>query len=156
MKYRILTDEELEVFAEDLKHFLIVNGVHAEEWEQINKEDPRKAVQLVEMFSDSVLQIVYEKVKFIEHRSPKSCMVFQLKENEIDLISLTVKEGATADLSTPESIHEALVNNSSDLSIFKTAKKYTEEREVEIHKMLEQGCVNSSESFWLSLSKLLP
>ncbi|MDP4797597.1 MAG: DUF6495 family protein [Crocinitomicaceae bacterium] len=154
MKYRILTDDELEVFAEDLKHFLIVNGVHSEEWEEINKNDKEKAIQLVELFSDNVLQIVYEKMKFIEHRSPKSCMVFQFKEDEIELISLNVKNGMS-DLSTPESIHDALVNRPNEIALFKTTKKYNKKREIEIHEMLTQGCVNSSEEFWVSLNKLI-
>jgi hypothetical protein len=154
MKYRILTDDELEVFAEDLKHFLIVNGVHSEEWEEINKNDKEKAIQLVELFSDNVLQIVYEKMKFIEHRSPKSCMVFQFKEDEIELISLNVKNGMS-DLSTPESIHDALVNRPNEIALFKTTKKYNKKREIEIHEILTQGCVNSSEEFWVSLNKLI-
>ena len=151
----MLSDEELEVFAEDLKHFLIVNGVHAEEWEEINKNDKEKAIKLVELFSDNVLQIVYEKIKFIEHRSDKSCMVFHLKKDEIELISLAVKESGTANLSTPESIHDAIINKPQELQIFKTSKAYSKEREMEIHEMLQQGCVNSSETFWFSLSKLV-
>lgn len=155
MKYRILTDDELEVFAEDLKHFLIVNGVHTEEWEEINKNDKEKAVQLVELFSDNVLQIVYEKVKFIEHRSEKSCLVFQFNKENIEMISLTLKATSNSDLSTPESIHDVIVNRPNELQIFKTSKAYSKEREMEIHEMLQQGCVNSSEAFWVSLSKLI-
>jgi hypothetical protein len=62
MKYRCLTDDELRLLADDLKHFLIVNGVHAEEWEYINKVNPSKATQLVELFSDTVLDKVYSKI----------------------------------------------------------------------------------------------
>ena len=47
MKYRMLTTEELTHFEEDLKQFLIVNGVHGDEWEQMNRETPDKAVELV-------------------------------------------------------------------------------------------------------------
>lgn len=155
MKYRILSDEELEVFAEDLKHFLIVNGVHAEEWEKINKSDKQKAIKLVELFSDNVLQIVYEKIRFIEHRSEKSCLVFKLNKDNIEMISLTLKKGAESNLSTPESIHDAIVKRPNDLQYFTSEKAYSKEREMEIHEMLQQGCVNSSEAFWVSLEKLL-
>ena len=154
MKYRMLTDEELEVFAEDLKHFLIVNGVHAEEWEEINKNNREKAIELVELFSDNVLQIVYEKMKFLEHRSEKSCLVFHFESDKIELISLNVKEGKS-DLSSPESIHDALVNRPNEISVFKTSKNYAKAREMEIHEMLMQGCMNSSEAFWISLDKLI-
>lgn len=150
----MLTREEMEIFDEDFKHFLIVNGVHNEEWVRLNEDQGERATQLVELFSDTVLQKVYEKVKFIEHRSKESCMVFQLKKDKIELIALnTKKEGA--DLSTPESIHRALSETPDLLTAFKTSKAYTKERELEIHQMLEQGCVNSSEAFWRSLEKVL-
>ena len=151
MKFRILSDEELQHFEEDLKHFLIANGVHADEWETINKENPEKAIALVKLFSDSVLQKVYERIKFIEHRTQSSCMVFHMMEESIELISINVKEGCTADLSTPEKIHNALVHQANELTIFTTQKAYNKEREVEIHEMLEQGCVLSDEKFWNAL-----
>ena len=106
MKYRILSDEELAHLEDDFKQFLIVNEVHDDEWREMNKKDSEKALSLVRLFSDTVLQKVYEKVKFIEHRSPNACMVFQLGEDKMDLISIASSEKET-DLSTPESIHEA-------------------------------------------------
>ena len=88
MKYRILTNEELSHLAEDFKQFLIVSGVHAEEWEEMNKTDILKAVQIVEIFSDTVLQKVYEKIKFVEFRSENSCIVFDCQEDKLELISI--------------------------------------------------------------------
>jgi hypothetical protein len=37
MKYRILSQEELELLEDDLKAFLIVNGAHGDEWAEMNK-----------------------------------------------------------------------------------------------------------------------
>ena len=114
MKYRILSQEELELLEDDLKAFLIVNGVHGDEWAEMNKSNPVKAVELVELFSDTVLQKVYDKVRFIEHRSQKSCMVFHLLDDKIELISINANSDAV-DLTTPESIHEALSTNAKSL-----------------------------------------
>ncbi len=155
MKYRILSDDELKVFAEDLTHFLIVNGVHAEAWKSMNEEDPERAVALVELFSDTVLQKVYESLEFLEFRSPDSCMVFRCKAEEMELISLTRRPGATADLSTPESIHTALVSQVEALQFFRSTKGYTSDREMEIHGLLTQGCVPSSKAFWEALEHSL-
>lgn len=154
MKYRILSDEELPLFEEDLKQFLIVHGVHGDEWATMNEENPEEARNLVGLFSDTVLQKVYEKIKFIEHRSVASCMVFQLKPDAVDMISINSKSDSV-DLSTPEGIHNALVNHESELTFFKNTKAYSKEREMEVHEMLEQGCVNSSEAFWMQLEKAL-
>ena len=154
MNYRILSQEELELLEDDLKAFLIVNGVHGDEWAEMNKSNPVKAVELVELFSDTVLQKVYDQVRFIEHRSQKSCMVFHLLDDKIELISINANSDAV-DLTTPDSIHEALSTNAKSLSIFRTEKRYLKDRAAEIHEMLEQGCVNSSEAFWYQLEKVV-
>jgi hypothetical protein len=154
MKYRILSDEELAHLEDDLKQFLIVNEVHDDEWREMNKKDSEKALSLVRLFSDTVLQKVYEKVKFIEHRSSNACMVFRLGEDKMDLISIA-SSGEETDLSTPESIHEALVRMPEKLQFFRSSKPYEKDREMEIHEMIEGGCVNSSEAFWILLEKAI-
>ena len=86
MKYRLLANDELEHFQDELKQFLIVNGVHAEEWESMNLEDPQKAVELIGLFSDTVLQRVYEKLHYFEFRSINSLMLFYIGRDIIHLI----------------------------------------------------------------------
>ena len=151
----MLVQEELEALSEDFKHFLIVNGVHNEEWEEMNATDKPKAISLVEMFSDTVLQKVYEKIEFLEFRAADSCMVFYFKKDEIELISINAKMNGSVDLSTPESIHEALATKAGQLSIFHTKKRYNSDRESEIHTMFEQGCVTSTKDFWEALTQVL-
>ncbi len=154
MKYRMLTDDELPLFEEDLKQFLIIHGVHGDEWAKMNEETPEEARNLVGLFSDTVLQKVYEKIKFIEHRTAASCMVFRMQPEAVEMISINAKNDSV-DLSTPEGIHAALVHHASELTFFKNTKAYSKEREMEIHEMLDQGCVNSSEAFWMQLEKAL-
>lgn len=155
MKYRMLNQEELEALSEDFKHFLIVNGVHKEEWEEMNKNDKSKAISLVELFSDTVLQKVYEKIQYLEFRSPDSCLVFHFKKDEIELISIIAMANGSVDLSTPETIHEALAMKAGQLSMFNTTKPFDSNRELEIHNMLEQGCVPSTKDFWEALTQVL-
>lgn len=155
MKYRILTSEELNHLEDDLKHFLIINGVHSEEWERLNKEETEKAIELVEIFSDTVLQKVYEKLQYLEFRSMDSCIVFHFTPKDVELISIQKKQDSKIDLSTAESIHEALKSTINDLTFFESKKKYSDSRELEIHKMIEQGCLVSSEEFWNSLKEVI-
>ncbi len=155
MKYRILTDEELAPLADEFKHFLIVNGVHTEEWVRINSNSPQKAAELVEIFSDTVLQKVYEKITHLEFRSPDSCIVFHFSSEKVALISIQKKENSDSNFSTVESIHEALTKESESLLFFQTEKKYSITREQEIHHMLEQGCLVSSADFWQSLQEVV-
>ena len=143
----------MEIFDQDFKHFLIANGVSNEEWVELNQKNISKATQLVELFSDTIFQKVYEKIQFIEFRSAESCIVFNCLPDSIELISINRKSDQI-DLSTPDSIHEALTKNSSEINCFKSSKKYNTLRELEIHQMIENGCFNSSEDFWDSLTQL--
>ncbi len=156
MKYRILTDEELVLLENDLKQFLIVNHVYKEEWAEMNANNPELAAEMIELFSDNVLQIVYEKVRFLEHRSADSCFVFHCHPDKLELIAIQKKHAdAGVDLSTPESIHEALTQKPQELAFFRHEKPYAKERELEIHQMLEQGCVNSTKDFWEAILEVV-
>ena len=155
MTYRILTNEELAPLAEDFKHFLIVNGVHTEEWIRINSNEPQKAKDLVEIFSDTVLQKVYEKITHLEFRSPDSCIVFHFLPEKVALISIQKKGNSEANFSTVESIHLALTEQTKTLQFFQSEKKYSATREQEIHRMLEEGCFISSADFWQSLYEVV-
>jgi hypothetical protein len=155
MKYRTLKEDELLGLEEEFKQFLIVNGIHNDEWVKMNQEETDKAVELVNIFSDTVLQTVYEKIKFIEHRSEEACMVFQFTSQEIVLIGLSRKGDSKVNFSTPESIHEALINDAGAIRFYKTKKKFNKTREEDIHEMLEQGCVLSSELFWNALENAI-
>ncbi|MNU81841.1 hypothetical protein D3C71_715120 [compost metagenome] len=155
MKYRILSDEELQHLEGDLKAFLIINGVHAEEWEKLNQEDPQKALALVELFSDQVFQTIYEKIHFLEHRTPESCLVFRFLKDEQELIAIQRNPDSTLDLSDTEGIHLALSQHLKDLSLFTSKRAYSQEREREIHQLIEQGAILSSEEFWNSLQQIL-
>lgn len=150
----MLSDEELGLLEDELVSFLIVNGLTKDEWVKLNEVNPEKALDVIGIFSDTILQKVYERVRFIEHRSRKNCLVFRLGNDQIDLISLSLLDD-NLDLSSPDSIHDVLVNHPSKLRIFSASKQYSGNREKEIHQMLEDGCVNSSESFWLSLENLI-
>lgn len=155
MKYRMLSNDELAHLEDDLKAFLIVNGIHADEWEKLNREDPNRALELVGIFSDTVLQKVYEKIRFLEFRSEASCMVFHLLGDRMQLISFNKRQGSNIDLSSPEGIHDALARHFDQLSFFRSEKAYSEPRELQIHRLLEEGCYVSTESFWNALEEVL-
>ncbi len=155
MKFRMLSDDELKALEPELKQFLIVNGLHHEQWELLNHEEPDKAMALVELFSDTVLQKVYQKIEFLEHGSANNCLFFKLSEKEISLISIEVKPSAKIDLSSPEKLHVALTNNFNELNFYASTREFSQERETEIHQLLEQGCIVSSKQMWEALTEVL-
>lgn len=155
MKYRMLTDDELKYLESDLIAFLVVNGVHADEWKKINEENPNKARDLVAIFSDQVFDVIYEKIQFVEHRSPNSCLVFAFHAEEQELIAIQRKNGSSVDLSSVEGIHDSLNKHLEELEFFTSKKPYATERNLEKHQLLENGAVISDQQFWNALKQLI-
>jgi len=134
MKYRCLTDEELQELEEEFKQFLIANGVHAEEWEELNKKNDERVMQLVEIFSDIVIEKALTNIKFLEHITASDIKAFACNEKEMVLIGIA---------STNKSIDftkDSLSTFKDELNIFKTSKKYSKKREEEVFQLLESGC----------------
>jgi len=157
MKYRLLTHEELTLLEDELKQFLIVNGVEGDTWLKLNQNEPEKALKLVEIFSDNVFQKVYEKTEYLERPSADECYVFHFGKEKAELIAFKKKDknDKTFDLSSSESILDALQHHLADLDFFKSEKSYTKSREEEIHEMVQQGCLHSTKEFWYSLKSLV-
>jgi hypothetical protein len=157
MKYRMLSQEELEIFETELKQFLVVNHVYDDEWKRINADEPEKAVELVGLFSDQILQTVYEKIECLEFRSTTNALLFRMGKEHIELIAIQAKNPTVegVDLSTPEKMHEMLKNHAEKLAFFKHQKAYQQPRELEIHSLLNQGCVLSTLEFWETMKTAL-
>ena len=146
-KYRFLSDEELKHLEEEFKQFLIVNHVYKEEWQKINESDSEKALELVGLFSDQVLQRVYEKITYLEKRTKDACFLFKFGDEVLDLLIIQT-QNSEIDLSQIESIHSNLKSRFNQLEFYKSSKKHTNTREYEIHLTFEQGAELSSKEFW--------
>ena len=80
MKYRCLSDEELKELEGEFKHFLISNNFYTEEWEELNKKKDKKVQELVEMFSDIVLDKALKNIRFLEHITQHDIKSFKCDE----------------------------------------------------------------------------
>ena len=134
MKYRCLSDEELAELEGEFKHFLISNNVYTEEWEELNKKKDKKVQELVEMFSDIVLDKALKNIKFLEHITPHDIKSFKCDETQMTLIGIVSKNKKV------DFTKDSLSDLSDDLDIFKTTKQYHKEREREVFELLNSGC----------------
>ena len=135
MKYRCLSDEELQELEEEFKHFLISNNVFTEEWEGLNKKKDKKVKQLVEMFSDIVIEKALKNIQFLEHLTSSDIKVFRCLADKMVLIGVVSMDN-TIDFTT-QSIEEL---QTAPLDIFRTEKPYTKNRELEVFELLQSGC----------------
>ncbi len=154
MRFRLLSNEELQHLEAEFKQFLIVNQIHSDEWEKINEREPEKVLGLVELFSDTVLLKVYEKIDFLEFRSKHLFSVYRIHSERIEAIHVK-SEDHSLSLEKDEQISVAINSNLSNLSIYRAEKKVNPFKEDEIHRLVEQGCVKSTELVWEQFSKLI-
>lgn len=134
MKYRSLTNEELKELETEFKHFLITNNVYTEEWEELNKKNDVRVKELVEMFSDIVLDKALKNIQYLEHITATDIKAFGCFENEMVLI------GITSSNKTLDFTKNSLAEFKDDLNIFNTNKAYSKDREEEVFQLLETGC----------------
>ena len=150
-KYRRLTIEELQNLEKEFISFLVVNGIPAEDWEQI-KEDEAKSQGLIDSFSDVVFEKILRQIEYVAHYSKNSVKVFHCRADSIHLIG--VDTGATdIDLTAEAGIQRLQSNPPADIQIYQSSKTYMPNREQEIFKMLGQGCVKTDGSLYKLLAK---
>lgn len=150
-RFRFLTDEELSHLQEEFKQFLVVNAIYHEEWIQMNQNTPEKALEIVGIFSDSVLSRVYEKISFLEQYSTHSFLTFLFDGKSAKLIAVKSEN----DISTPELLREQLDSNINQLEFFKSERLFPEDSLDEIHRLIEQGAVVSDGFLWTKLSEFI-
>lgn len=156
-KYRILSREELQSFDEQLKHFLIVNGVDGDRWKEINEKDPDLAIDLVELFSDQILQGAYENIAYLQKLTKDACYFFHYGKEKAELIIFRLNDTTSEnlDFSTMENLKMALFQHADKISFSHQEKTYTKEREMEIHEMITSGCRVFTEEFWKILKSVV-
>lgn len=154
MRFRLLSNEELQHLEAEFKQFLIVNHIHSEDWKKINETEPEKALILVELFSDTVLLKVFEKIEYLEFRSKQLFSVYRIHSERIEAIHVK-SEDHEVSLAKDEEISVAINSNPSKLSIYRAEKKVNPFKEDEVHRLVEQGCVKSTELVWEQFSKII-
>jgi hypothetical protein len=141
MKYARLTKEQFEELHKEFINFLATQSITADEWADIKVNKPEVAEQELDVFSDLVWEGVLTKVNYLEHISPQEMHLFHLKENEMELIAIKIKN-ETTDLTTSEGF-DWFRNNllSDDVELLTAKKTYTEDKALDKFKLIQQGGV---------------
>ena len=141
MKYARLTKEQLESLHQEFINFLATQSITGDEWQNIKETQPEVAEQEIDVFSDLVWEGALGQAKYLENFSPNLLFLFKLGTEEMSLISLKVlMEGI--DITTQEGYSWLQKNYSSDDVEFYTAtKKYSEDRNLDVFALIQQGAV---------------
>ena len=142
-KYRRLTLVELEEFNKEFIDFLVVNGIIANDWVRMKKDNPEKADLVIDKFSDVVFESSMRKIRYLEFVSPKSIKCFQCLDSDITLVGLDAEKDSSADFTI-----QNWQDNTSDLSVYTQTKTYNKVRELELFDMIQAGAsISNGELF---------
>ena len=84
---------QVQWLSEELVQFLIVQGIDGDLWLEMNQKSPQKAIELVSLFSDTVLEKVYSKVQHMSFLSTQIFSIFKIEGSVMQAV--VVKNKAT-------------------------------------------------------------
>ena len=151
MKYRTLELIELEELKKEFIDFLVLNGIPADEWERIKKEDKQSATATIDLFSDVVFESIMRKTKFLEFRDSKHLHVFQCLQDQLILVAMEVDKEEEVDFLNPDFLSSAMLTPPKGVKVFTTTKNYSETRELELFKMIQKGCIITDDRLFKAL-----
>ena len=154
MKYSRLTKEQFEELHQEFINFLASQAITADEWAAIKEDTPETAEEELDVFSDVVWEGVLNKVMYLEHISPQQMHLFHLTENEMKLIGVKLKRDI--DLTTNDGfnwLRENLLND--EVEIVKANKDYSQDRNLDKFKLIQQGAVITKGELFEYFNKLV-
>jgi len=147
IKYRCLNDQELRELEKEFTHFLIVQGIDDQKWKEINKTEKEKAINLVEIFSNTVFDKIYSKIKYLEYRSSDFFSIFKVLNDETLVLRVSQQKKGLYDFKNDFDLKSCLEKRKS-ISFEKGKRKHKKDKLIEIHQLITQGCIISNENMW--------
>lgn len=156
-KYRRLTEEEFELLEIDFVRFLASNSIQAEDWQKLKSDSPEKVDELLDIFSDTVLEKVYAKTEYLIIVKPTELHAFKMDELCAKLIGVRFKNTnlnllEKHNLESVFSSKESFLSNQPDL--FSLEKKYDKTKAEEVYFLVKQGADVVDSKWFDSLNSL--
>ena len=137
MDYPILTQEQLLSLEPEFIAFLVVHGIDDTLWKKMNKDNPDKAQELVDIFSELVWDKVCDNTKVLK----------RISEKEVIFLNLEADKGFM--------VHAQWKNDHWD--IHQGSKVWQKDRRQEILQFFQQGFERASHAeFNEALKNYLP
>ena len=156
MKYSLLTKEQFEELHQEFINFLATQTITKQEWDTIKEKQPEVAKQEMEIFSDLVWEGVLQKAAYLENHSPDQLFLFKIEASEMRLIVVKVSENKI-DLTTKEGLAWLQENIKSDeVALFTASKGYSEDKNLDIFKLIQQGAIITEGILFEAFQKILP
>lgn len=148
MKYRRLADDELAELEKDFIHFLAANGIAGSDWVEMKANEPQKANELIDLFSDIIFDKTLDNIEYLEFKTPKDIKTFHCREDQIILNGLKIEGETEIDFTQsqdPQEMSMRLAGSQAKLQLYTARKAYHPDRKQELFKMMENGALISKD-----------
>ena len=139
VKYRLLSQKELEEMEQEFIEFLILNGIAADDWETMKQNHPEKGMRMIELFSDVVFDSIMRKTHFLELRDKQELKTLQCLKDRFIVVGLNASKIHDADFTDMQYVESALRDPPANLEVYTSDIKFKKTREQEIFQMIENG-----------------
>jgi len=154
MKYSRLTKEQFEALHQEFINFLATQSVTADEWKNLKENKPELAEMELDVFSDLIWEGVLKSAQYLEHISPQHMHLFSINNDHMHVIAVTLKNDV--DMTTKEGFSWLRENLMDEHVAFLQAKKtYSEDRNLDIFKLIQQGSVITKGDLYNYFNKLI-
>lgn len=155
MKYRRLTKEQFEELHKEFINFLATQSITAEEWKNLKANKPELAETELDVFSDLIWEGVLNQATYLEHFAPQHMYLFHLDDVAMHAIVVNVKNDEI-DITTSDGydwLRENLMDD--NVEFFQADKEYSEDKNLDKFKMIEQGAVITKGELYCYFDKLI-
>jgi hypothetical protein len=142
VKYRRLTLDELEQLEDSFIRFLAAQSITGEDWQTIREKEPDRHVELIDQFSDVVIEKTLHNVHILEHRTSKRILFFQFLDHEAKLYGLEWERELPIDLAGGFAVKDLvslMENTDYKYSVLSGKRPYEREKKMEIFSIIEKG-----------------
>ena len=154
MKYSRLTKKQFEELHQEFINFLATQSVTAEEWTNLKANKPEMAEMELDVFSDLSWEGALNKAEYLEHFAPQHMYLFHLDEANMHVIVVNLKNDV--DITTAEGYKWLRGNLMDDnVEFLQADKAYTDDKNLDKFKMIEQGAVITKGDLYKYFYKLI-
>ncbi len=145
MKYRRLTQDELEDLQSEFVTFLASHSIPAPDWEKIKADGSDKAETLIQLFSDAVFEKVLVKAEVLEFQLAGLWQYLKFGQDAVEMVGVLIENIPKDEMIALKSKKdfEQLQNKypSASIKLLKGNKKYQKSREEEIFDWIKKGAL---------------
>ena len=154
MKYSRLTKEQFEELHQEFIKFLATQSITHDEWTNLKTNKPELAEMELDVFSDLIWEGALNKAEYLEHISPQHMYLFHLADDKMYVIALTLKNDV--DITTNKGYQWLRENLMDDnVEFLQADKEYTEDKNLDKFKMIEQGAVITKGDLYRYFDKII-